>query len=271
MAAVRISVPPRLSLLLSSGVVQILRRGGKHLEPKREYRPWAALVLLVAAGSLFLAASSRPAAPLTLRDPIAALVPVLLLVGVTLYARPRRLVAALPVFRRGDSGEHLDTLLERLPNDYYLINDVVLRAGRIDHVVAGPCGIVVILTRRARGHVQCEGDQWWVNGRRRKSYGRRAKLAAMAVRKFLAARHPELRREIVRPIVVFTDPRCELHVHEPQVAVIRGAELLAHVVELGLTRKMDRTLAHLAARGLAGGGPARFSAGRPAPRNGTGH
>lgn len=249
--------------------MQILRRRGTHLEPKRGYRPWAALFLLVAAGGLFVAASSRPAVPLTPRDPLAAFVPALLLAGIALCARPRRLGAMLSVVGRRRPGERLDALLERLPNDYYLINDVVLRAGRIDHVVVGPCGIVVILTRRARGHVRCEGGRWWVNGRRRQSDGRRVKRGAMAVRKFLAARHPELRREIVRPLVVFIDPRCELHLHEPEVAVIRGAELLAHVVELGLARKMDRALAHLAARGLAGGGPARFSAGRPSLRSGT--
>ena len=83
----------------------------------------------------------------------------------------------------------------------------------------------------------------------------------MAVRQFLAARHPEFRREVVRTIVVFTDPRCELHVQQPEVAVVRGADLLARVVELGLTRKMDRGLAHIAAHGLAGDRPARFSAG----------
>jgi hypothetical protein len=160
-------------------------------------------------------------------------------------------------------------LLERLPNDYYLINDVALRAGRVDHVLAGPCGIVVIATRRVSGHVQCDGDQWAVNGRPRKSYSRRAKASAIAVRKYLAARHPEFKREIVRTIVAFTEPRCELHVRQPEVAVVRGSELLARIVELGLTRQMDRGLAYAAAHRLAGDGPARFSACRPSPRSGT--
>jgi hypothetical protein len=91
----------------------------------------------------------------------------------------------------------------------------------------------------------------------------------MAVRKFLAARHPEFKREIVRTIVVFTNPRCDLQLNQPDVAVVRGPELLGRVVELGLHRRMDRNLAHAAAHHLAGGGPARFSASRPAPRIGT--
>jgi hypothetical protein len=91
------------------------------------------------------------------------------------------------------------------------------------------------------------------------------------VRKFLAARHPEFAREIVRPVVVFTNPRCELELTEPAVAVVRADDLLARVIQLGLTRQMDRNLAYTAARRLAGGGPARFSASRPARRIGTAH
>ena len=91
----------------------------------------------------------------------------------------------------------------------------------------------------------------------------------MAVRKFLAARHPEFAREIVRSIIVFTNPRCELQLKEPTVAVVRADDVLARVVQLGLTRKMDRNLAYTAARRLAGDGPARFSASRPVRRIGT--
>jgi hypothetical protein len=221
--------------------------------------------VVIAAGALLVAAGFGSSAPLTLHDPAAALVPVLLVVLVALCASPR-MVARLRVLTR-DPGQRLDTLLERLPNDYYLINNVVLAAGRVDHVLAGPCGIVVIATRRMTGHVQCDADRWAVNGRPCKSYSRRPKASAMAVRRFLAARHPEFRREVVRTIVVFTDPRCELDVREPEVAVVRGSDLLARIVELGLTRKMDRGLVHIAAHGLAGGGPARFSAYRPSPRS----
>ena len=244
--------------------MQILRRRGK-FRVTRKYRPRTALAVIIAAGALLLAAGFGSTGPLTAHDPAAALVPVLLALLVALCASPRML-ARLRAFRR-DPGQRLDALLERLPNDYYLVSKIALRAGRVDHVLAGPCGIVVIATRRATGHVQCDGDRWSVNGRPCKSYSRWPKASAMAVRRFLAARHPEFRREVVRTIVVFTDPRCELHVQQPEVAVVRGADLLARVVELGLTRKMDRGLVHIAAHGLAGDGPARFSAGPPSPRS----
>jgi len=141
--------------------VQILRRRGK-FRVTRTYRPRTALAVIIAAGALLLAAGFGSTGPLTAHDPAAALVPVLLALLVALCASPR-MVARLRAFRR-DPGQRLDALLERLPNDYYLINKIALRAGRVDHVLAGPCGIVVIATRRATGHVQCDGDRWSVIG-----------------------------------------------------------------------------------------------------------
>jgi len=247
--------------------VQILRQGSKPIDIQG-YRRWATLGVVVAAGALLLAAGFRSAPRLSAQHPAPAVGLVLLALLIALCATPRLAVRLRPVRKlRRDKGLH--AVLEQLPNDYYLINDLVLRTGRVDHVIAGPCGVVVISTRRAAGLVQCEGAQWSVNGRPRKSYSRQARASAMAVRKFLAARHPEFAREIVRTIVVFTNPRCQLELNRPEVTVVRADDLLARVVALGLTRKMDRNLAHAAAHRLAGGGPARFSASRPAPRSGT--
>jgi hypothetical protein len=243
--------------------VQILRQGSKQLEA-HAYRPWVALAVVLTSGSLLLAAGFRSAVPLSAHDPSSALVPFLIALLIAFCAGPRLIARLRPLWR--PPGEGLDTLLAQLPNDYYLINQLALRTARVDHVLAGPCGIVVISIRPVAGHVQCDGDQWSLNGRPCKSYSRRPKAGAIAVRKHLAAKHPEFRREVVRTIVVFTNRRSELHLREPEVAVVRGADLLACIVELGLARKMDRGLAHVAARRLAGDGPARFSSCRPSPR-----
>jgi hypothetical protein len=40
---------------------------------------------------------------------------------------------------------------------------------------------VVIAIRRMSGHVQCEGDRWWLNGRPSKSYSQPAKAGAAAM------------------------------------------------------------------------------------------
>jgi len=247
--------------------VQILRQSSPQLD-MQGYRPWAALGVVVATGALLVAAGFRSAPRLSAQHPASALALVFLALLIAFCVTPRLAVRLRPVRKaRGDKG--LNALLEQLPNDYYLINDLFLQTGRIDHVIAGPCGVVVVSTRRSAGRVECEGDQWSINGRPRQSYSRQARVTAMAVRKFLAARHPEFAREIVRSIVVFTNPRCELQLNAPTVAVVRADDLLARVVELGLIRKMDRDLAYTAARRLAGGGPARFSASRPARRIGT--
>jgi len=245
--------------------VQILRQRRKQLGAPG-YRPWVALAVVLTTGALLLAAGFRSAAPLSAHDPSWALVPCLIALLIGFCAGPQLLVRLRPLWR-SRPGESLDALLEQLPNDYYLISNLPFRAARVDHVLAGPCGIVVIAIRRMSGHVQCEGDRWWLNGRPSKSYSQPAKAGAIAVRKFLAAKHPQFRREIVRTIVVFTNRRSELHLREPEVAVVRGADLLASIVELGLARKMDRGLAHAAAHRLAGGGPARFSSCRPSRRS----
>jgi len=249
--------------------VQILRQSGTPLD-LQAYRPWAALGVVVASGALLVAAGFRAAPRLSAQHPASTVAFVLLALLIGFCVTPSlavRLRPARKVLRR----KGLDTLLARLPNDYYLINDFALKTGRVDHVIAGPCGVVVISTRRRAGRVECEGDEWSINGRPCRSYSRQARVSAMGVRKFLAARHPEFAREIVRSVVVFTNPRCELQLNAPTVAVVRANDLLARVVELGLTRKMDRNLAYTAARRLAGDGPARFSASRPARRSGTAH
>lgn len=227
--------------------MQILRRGGEHLEA-REYWRWAALAALLLVVTLLVAAalsSSRRVGP-----------PVLLVaIGLLAAVSPaRKILGRIRAARKGQLGERLVTqLLERLPGDYFLVNDIVLSTGNIDHVLTGPCGVVVIETKRVAGRIHCDGDHWTVNGRRSKSYSKQAKAGAMAVKGLLAVRHPEFAREFVKAVVVFTEPRCELQISRPAVAVVRFSQLLAHVVELGQARRMDRALAHIAARSLMDG------------------
>ena len=76
-------------------------------------------------------------------------------------------------YRKGIVGEELvSTLLAGLPDDFYLINDVTLpgHRGNIDHVLVGPCGVVVIETKNYRGVIKCDQDEWFVDGRRIEEY-----------------------------------------------------------------------------------------------------
>ena len=242
--------------------MQVFRQGGEYLEAL-EYWRWVALAVVVLLILGALAIVIRDAGILGLPLSVATVVPILL---ATLFAGRalRRIIPRIRAARKGRLGERLVTdLLARLPDEYYLVNDIVLGAGNVDHVVTGPCGIVVIETKRVSGQIRCDGDNWFVKGRRTRSYSRQAKAAAIAVRTFLATRHPELKDVFVRAVVVFTDPRCELRVDRAAVAVARFSQLLPLIIELGRSRPMAQTLARAAAQSLADSAKCASDIGRP--------
>lgn len=61
-------------------------------------------------------------------------------------------------YRKGTAGEaFIASVLERLPDEYYLINDLSTPYGNLDHVVIGPTGVFVIDTKNWRGTVSADG------------------------------------------------------------------------------------------------------------------
>jgi Nuclease-related domain len=91
-----------------------------------------------------------------------------------------------------------------LASFYFLLNDVVLpgHPGNIDHVVIGPCGVVVIETKNHPRHVQ--------------------NRAAIAVREALARVHPELGDSVLRSVdsvAVFTNPSSRVSVDRAQTTI----------------------------------------------------
>ena len=83
-------------------------------------------------------------------------------------SRARPVSRKLRRVQHGAQGEEEVTqLLSRLPDDYIRVNDVALPRGlgNVDHVVLGPCGIVVIETKRYQGHIVCRRGQWFQDGR----------------------------------------------------------------------------------------------------------
>jgi Nuclease-related domain len=72
--------------------------------------------------------------------------------------------------------------LKALPNDYMLLNDLMLPDGRgnVDHLVMGPNGLFVIETKNYSGFLKCVGDDWFVNGKKHKSLSKQAKGNAVA-------------------------------------------------------------------------------------------
>lgn len=166
------------------------------------------------------------------------------------------LVRRLTSVRKGRLGERLVTdRLRSLSDAYWLINDVMLPRGRgnVDHVLIGPCGVVVIETKRLAGRIRCNGDDWSVNGRRRGSISRQVNSGASTIRYHLAARHPDLISTALRwveSIVVFTHPTCRLEVNRARAAVVRYSELLQVVLELAKKHHLAPSIASRLAESL---------------------
>jgi hypothetical protein len=81
------------------------------------------------------------------------------LFGVWFFLREHR------SYRQGFEGEKQVTnvLSSTLSDEYFLINDVQLVAGKrsnIDHIVLGPTGIFVLETKNHSGKIVCYEDSW---------------------------------------------------------------------------------------------------------------
>jgi len=232
-----------------------VRVGGHYLEG-RELRLWAALTGVVALASVGIA--------LVVGDPGSGLFhPTLLHLGsglaavVIAYRLGRPVARRLRSVRSGRLGERLvSDLLGGLSDDYWLINDVTLGVahGTIDHVLIGPCGVVVIETKRLAGSIRCWGDDWSVNGYRRKSIGRQVNSGACAVRYFLGERHPDLAASALRwveSIIVFTHPLCRVEASGARATVVRYSQLYQTVLELSRKHRLAPSTAALLAQSLA--------------------
>jgi len=220
--------------------MRILRNGGEYLAG-RELRGWTSLAgLVLLAAVLFLVWSP--------------LIGVLALVPLSLWAR--EILEPLRRVRTGRLGEEAVTeLLRSLSDHYYLVNDVTLgRLGNVDHVLVGPCGVVVIETKRIAGGVRCNGDGWYVRGWPRKSFSRQVNANAVAVKDKLREWYPDqaaLALRFVESVIVFTNPLCRLEINQPRAIVVRYSELLDVIRDLARRHQLSVDLAGRFARTLA--------------------
>src|SRR2546430_14040479 len=136
--------------------MRVVQVGGRYLAG-REQRLWAGLAGIILAPLVMAATASTGLA---------------LALGIGAILLAPELVRRLRNTHNGRLGERIVTdALRRLPDDYCLVNDVVLSGarGNVDHVLIGPRGVVAIETKRLAGHIRCHGDTWYANGRRRDS------------------------------------------------------------------------------------------------------
>ncbi len=120
--------------------------------------------------------------------------------------------------------------LNSLPDDYILINDFKLPDGQgnIDHFLVGPNGLFVLETKNYSGRIECQHDDWFVNGRQIKSLSKQAKANAVTVRKSLIALLPHLeslKNPFIVAVLVFVNPKPSLKLRSPTVPVSRLGNL----------------------------------------------
>jgi hypothetical protein len=231
----------------------------------REQWLWAALAALLglAALGIVVALENPGAGPLYLGAGVVAVLTALRLGGPV----TRRLRSV----RKGRLGERLVVdQLSGLPDDYWLVNDVTLGLahGKIDHVLIGPCGVVVIETRRLAGTIRCSGDEWSVDGHRREGLTRRADSGACAVRYYLTERHPHLTSTALRwveSLIVFTHPLCRLEVNHAPGTIVRYSQLFQAVLELARKHRLAPAVAAELAQTLV----RSQTRGAPGPARGT--
>jgi len=121
-------------------------------------------------------------------------------------------------------------------------------------VLIGPCGVVVIETKRFAGNIRCWGDDWSIDGYVRKSVSRQVNSGACAVRYFLSERHPDLAPSALRwveSIIVFTHPLCRMEVNRARTTIVRYSQLFQVVLELGKKHRMAPATAAQLAQTLA--------------------
>jgi Nuclease-related domain/TadE-like protein len=146
----------------------------------------------------------------------------------------------------GRSGEHLvrATLAAELPEDYVLLNGLILPrgAGDVDHLVVGPSGVFVLETKTMAGSIVCDADGTWRRtkvGRAGTPYGAYIGDPATQVRRNIHAVRECLRRRApqlflgpplwIEGLVVFAHPATELATEHSRVPTVRLAEAAARI------------------------------------------
>jgi hypothetical protein len=151
------------------------------------------------------------------------------------------------LFSGGWAGEKqvAKLLASSLSDDYYLINDLYLRAGGgdIDHVVLAPNGIFVLETKNWSGGISCNGDEWQRAGKRNfnSSPSRQVKRNALKIQNIIDG-SPNLKRFgiWVEGAVVFTNRHAVLHLNSPTVPILKLAQLPNYIATHGNPHRFSR-------------------------------
>jgi hypothetical protein len=140
-------------------------------------------------------------------------------------------------------------LADGLDNDYYVYNDIRIRSGfrsaQVDHVVVGPCGVVLIETKNWRGRMVGDvQDKAWQQYRFSDSPPRRVgnpvlqnQRHAEVVTAYLRSRG--LPAVPVIPLLVFTARKATLEITNLATAIVWPTEMCDHIRRLPRVATFD--------------------------------
>jgi hypothetical protein len=122
--------------------------------------------------------------------------------------------------------ESVDGLLEALPDNYYVINDFVTKKGTTDYIVAGPKGILTIVTKRHQGVLTKNGEMLLRDGLPfEENIIKQAWAQNDFVRDLLAEKGVCTLRP--QPVIVFTEADVQFKERVRGVPIIRVKDLHA--------------------------------------------
>ena len=207
----------------------LLRHGGDFIEQRIEQHRWS-VFRYIAVGMIVFAVVSLTVSPI-----------LGLMAGVVVAVGAKANFKQWGNWSAGKEGEVAVTeALRFLPNEYVLLNDLMLPNGRgnVDHLVIGPNGIFVIETKNYSGYVKCWGDQWYVNRREIGSLSKQAKRNAMAIRNTLdmVFKDHSTRIPFVNALLVFTNRNGRLNLKRPTIPVLRSSDLVRFIAGYNATK-----------------------------------
>jgi hypothetical protein len=144
--------------------------------------------------------------------------------------------------QRGAAGEiGVGSILQKFPDNFYVINDLTTPFGNLDHVVVGPTGVFVIDTKNWRGVVSADGKgELLLNGNPTDKPFVRHFLARMMDIRDTVALIASYHDVFYRAVFVFTSARVEANWGKTSsVNCIRDDQLYGYMVEKDFGRKLE--------------------------------
>jgi hypothetical protein len=139
-------------------------------------------------------------------------------------------------YQQGFEGEKQVTkvLSSTLSDDYFLINDVQLAAGKrsnIDHIVLGPTGIFVLETKNHSGKIVCYADSW--TGIGQNPFTQARVNASRVSRVIKASEIFKSKPPWIQAVVVFANKKVELDRRKApsKVEVLKIDELTNYITQ----------------------------------------